>query len=687
MRISVDWLKTFVDVDLPVDKLIDALNSIGLVVDEWEEQGDDVVLDIETYANRPDTLGHLGVARELAAILGLPLKEQSWPLIELEEETSDLVDVQIWDEDLCPRYCGMIVKDIRVEASPEWLTKKIKAMGLNPVNNVVDVTNYVLFSTAHPIHAFYLAKIKGRKIIIRKARDGEILKSLEGMDVPLSPEMLVIADEKEPVALAGVIGGEESAVTERTRDVFIESAYFDPLSVRMTGKKAGIQTDASYRFEREADISFPPKAALMAASLLTKMGGKAARGLTDVFPKQRKQKAVVLRNHRVSKLLGVEIEAGFIEEILSNLGFQLSVQQQGVWQVKVPYFRIDIVREADLIEEIARFYGYEKIPAQIPPLRLLEPVSDRNKEKTDKVRSLLMHQGYDEVLNFSFMDVERESVFRSPGGSVEIRNPVSSRAALLRTSLLDSLLENVAWNRNRGAEGAHIFEIGKIYFWDKDESTKEQLRLGLAMTGSVGESHWREEKSPADFFRLKGTCEALLSHLRYSPLSFREEDHPHYREGQTLAIFVKGECIGHLGLISKEILESYGLEHPVWGAELNLNLLFQKQIRPFQYVPVSRYPSINRDISFLADRGIAFQEVKEEIERLKIPYVDSFDLSDRFSGASLPKGKESLTFRFVFRHPRRTMKAEEADTHQKKIIDALEARFNFKLREGGEIDK
>ncbi|MEE9390383.1 MAG: phenylalanine--tRNA ligase subunit beta, partial [Candidatus Aminicenantaceae bacterium] len=368
MEISLNWIKDYVKVNVSLPKLIDKLNMIGLMVESWEETEDDIILDIETYANRPDTLGHLGIARELAAGFGLPLKEMEWPLTETEQKTSDIVDIQIWDEDLCPRYCGIVVRDIQVGASPEWLRKRIEAMGSKSVNNVVDVTNYVLFSTAHPIHAFDLAKLAGGKVIIRKAKAGEILKSLEGEDIKLSPEMLVIADKEKPVALAGVIGGEESAVGEATRDVFIESAYFDPVSVRKTGKKTAIQTDASYRFERGADVSFPPHAALMAASLLTRFGGKSTKGIIDVYPKPGKNKTIVLRHNRISKLLGLDIDEDFTFRTLSSLGFQAENQQQGVWQVKIPFFRIDIEREVDLIEEVARFYGYDKIPTDIPPL-------------------------------------------------------------------------------------------------------------------------------------------------------------------------------------------------------------------------------------------------------------------------------------------------------------------------------
>jgi len=287
MRISLDWLKDFVDVNLPLAKLIEKLDMIGLMVEEWKEESSDIILDIETYANRPDTLGHLGVAREIAAALGSKLKQQQWPLTEIEEETSELCDVQIWNPDLCPRYSGLVVKEVKVGPSPEWLRKRIESMGLKPINNVVDVTNYVLFSTSHPIHAFDLGKLAGRKIIIRRAKEGESIKTLEEEDVSLLPDMLVIADEERPVAIAGVIGGLESSVQEETQDIFIESACFNPVSVRKTSKTTGISTDASYRFERGADVSFPPQAALMAASLMTQFGGKVSKSIRNLSKRER----------------------------------------------------------------------------------------------------------------------------------------------------------------------------------------------------------------------------------------------------------------------------------------------------------------------------------------------------------------------------------------------------------------
>jgi phenylalanyl-tRNA synthetase beta chain len=544
----------------------------------------------------------------------------------------------------------------------------------------------VLFSTAQPIHAFDLAKISGRKIIIRRAKQGEKLLSLEAKDVDLTPEMLVIADEEKPVALAGVIGGEYTAVSESTRNVFIESAYFDPVSVRKTSKATGIQTDAAYRFERGADISFSPEAARMAASLLSQFGGKICKGIVDVYPKPRKIKTIMLRDHRVNSLLGVKIDNNFIERILKHLGFQLDQKQPGIWRVKIPPFRIDIEREADLVEEIARFYGYEKIPIQLPPLRTLEPILDPKREKIKTLRQLLFHYGYDEVVNFSFMDPEKEEKFTPDLKPVQIRNPISTKAAYLRTTLLGGLLENVVWNTNRGAEGVHIFEIGNAFHFDND-SYKEHLMLSVVMTGLVGERHWKEKGKEASFFHLKGTCEALMTQLRYGSFSFQVENHPHFKEGGSLALHFKGEEIGFLGAINQNITDAYLLKEDIWAAEINLSYLFEKQAQAFKYSAVVKYPSVNRDVSFIGDKNVSFEEIREVVEKLQLPYLEKFYLYDRFSGSSIPEGNVSLSFRFIFRRPERTLQADEVDALLEKIIGTLGARFHFQLREGGKIDK
>lgn len=683
MRISFEWLKDFIQLDLSSTEVIDKLNSIGMLIESWEEKDNDIILELETYANRPDTLGHLGVARELATALGVQIQEQHWPLVETEENISDSFDIQIWDEDLCPRYCGMIVKGVSVGPSPEWLARRIKAMGLNPVNNVVDVTNYVLYSTAQPIHAFDLKKLRGNKIIVRRAKKGETLVSLEDKELVLSSEMLVIADEKKPVALAGVIGGKESSVTENTKDILIESAYFNPLSIRKTWKALGVQTDASYRFERGTDISFPPKAALMAASLLTQMKGKALTGIMDVFPKPRKLRTVVLRQHRITELLGVEVEADFIANMLTSLEFRVEEQQQGIWRVQVPPFRVDIEREADLIEEIARFYGYENIPAELPAWMTDEPGIDPRRSLEERLRQSMFQEGFDEVVNYSFTDSKKTAVFKTGLDTIEIRNPISSRAALLRTTLMGGLLENIAWNKNRGAEGVHIFEVGNIYFW-KDQKCKEQLSLAFVTFGVLGLPQWQSDGERVDFFRLKGTCENLLVRLGFRDFSFRMDEHPYFAAAQALSLSVRGKQIGWLGLVRPEVLDAFDLKEAIWACEMNLDELFAMQPKSFVYTPVNRFPQVARDISFLVDHHVSYQEIREVIQKLDMLNVQSVILYDRYSGKSIPKNKVSLSLRFIFQHPQRTLLAEEVDIFLEKIIKALKTSFKLQLREGGE---
>jgi phenylalanyl-tRNA synthetase beta chain len=684
MKISLDWIKDYLDFAVPLPELVAKLSMIGLVVDSWEEKDGDTVLEVETYSNRPDTLGHLGVAREISAALGLPLREPSWTYTEMGQETAELTSVEVLDEDLCPRYCGLLVKGVKVGPSPEPLRKRVEAMGLKPINNVVDATNIILFGTAQPIHAFDFSKVAGSRIVVRRAKKGERLRTLDGMDRELGPEMLVIADEEKPVAVAGVMGGEYSGISEATTDVFIESANFDPASIRKTAKALGLQTDASYRYERGADIALCPLAARLAAALIAQSGGKVSREVIDIYPKPRKKKEVLLRLQRVSALLGAEIGEELVLKTLAVLGFELSPLQGQSWLVKVPFFRVDVERETDLIEEIARFYGYDRIPSTLPPLKVIERFVETD-DRVEKMRGLLFHHGFDEVLNQAFADPDKENLLGTGRKPVEIRNPVSSKASLLRTTLLGGLLENIAWNLNRGREGVHVFEWGSLYYW-REEEKLEPMSLALAGTGSLGEASWHSRKTETDFFHIKGTCEALMSLLRYEPWVFQSSEHPVFEKGSVLALSYKGAQVGCLGSVKRTLLDAYSLKKAVYAAELSLEALFAKQPRPFQYSPVPRFPGISRDLSFVVNRKVSYEAIKDELERMSLPYLESYELVDRFTGASLPKDHVSLSIRLVFRHPGSTLLAGDADKLEQQILANLKAAFNVRSRREGEID-
>jgi phenylalanyl-tRNA synthetase beta chain len=682
MKISQDWIKDYVDAGLSPGDLADRLTMIGLVPETVEERDGDVLLDLETYANRPDTLGHLGVAREIAALLGKPLLVPDWPLTELPEATADVADVQITAEALCPRYCGLVVRGVPVGPSPDWLRRRIEAMGLKPVNNVVDVSNYVLFATAQPIHTFDLGRIGGGRIVVRKAKRGETLVDLDGRTLALAADMLVIADESRPVALAGVIGGQASGITASTRDVFIESAHFDPLSIRRTAKKLGISTDASYRFERGSDVAFAPEAALMAASLLCRMGGKATRGLIDRYPRPPKPVTVRLRLRRVAELLGVDVPEDFVAGLLERLGFRADTAHRGAWRVQVPTFRVDISCEADLVEEIARFYGYDRIPSALTPVDSFSPCANPKRERPARVRETLLGQGFDEVINWSFADPERETAARSGRAPIPVRNPISVRASVMRTTLLPGLLENAAWNLNRGLEGVHVFELGHVYYWEAEDKHSEDLHLGLLSTGLVPGTGWTAAAAETDFFVLKGALEALFEALRFEPVAFEERDHAYFEPGRALAVLYKGQEVGRLGALRRDFAAISSVERTVYAAEVDLAALFEKTPRPFLYAPVPKHPGVTRDLSFLLDRGVAYGDVVRVLARLNQPLLEGFELRDRFSGPSVPADKVSLTLRFRYRHPQRTLVADEVDRVEQEIVGQLRSALAIQLREG-----
>lgn len=681
MKISLDWIREYVAVDLPRQELVDRLTMAGWVPETVEEKDGDLILDLETYANRPDSLGHLGVAREIGAMLGQPLLERDWPVAELEETTAEIADVQITAEALCPRYCGLVVRGVPVGPSPEWMRRRLEAMGLKPINNVVDVSNYVLFATAQPIHTFDFGRIGGGRIVVRKAKRGETLVDLDGRTLALTADMLVIADESRPVALAGVIGGQASGITASTRDVFIESANFDPVSIRKTAKKLGLSTDASYRFERGADIGFAPQAVRMAASLLTQMGGRASRGVIDRYPRPLKPRTVRLRLRRVAELLGVDVPEAFVADLLARLGFRADTSHRSAWRVEVPTFRVDVSREADLVEEIARFYGYDRIPSVVTPVDSFDATVDRKRMRLARLRRTLLGQGLDEVINWSFADPEREAAAGSGRTPIPIQNPISNRASIMRTTLLPGLLENAAWNLNRGLEGVHVFETGRVYYWE-EEKHREDLHLGLLATGLRPGAGWDTPAAETDFFVLKGALEALFEALRFEPVAFEEKDHGSFEPGRALAVLYKGQEVGRLGTLRRDFAAISSVERTVYAAEVDLTALFEKTPRPFQYAPVPKLPGVTRDLSFLLDSGVAYGEVVRVLARLNQPLLEGFELRDRFSGPSVPAGKVSLTVRFRYRHPQRTLVADEVDRVEQEIVGHLRSALNIQLREG-----
>ena len=683
MKISLDWLREYVAVDLPRQEILDKLTMIGLVADTTEERDGDLVLDLETYANRPDTLGHLGVAREMAALLGLPLIEKDWPLAELPEATTDIADVQIVAEALCPRYCGIVVRNVPVGPSPEWLTRRIEAMGLRPVNNVVDVSNYVLFATAQPIHTFDFGRIGGGRIVVRKAKRGETLVDLDGRTLALAADMLVIADESRPVALAGVIGGQASGITESTRDVFIESANFDPVGIRKTAKALGLSTDASYRFERGADIGFAPQAALMAASLLTRMGGRASRGLIDRYPRPPKATTVRLRLRRIAELLGVEVP-----ETLRRRGPRAArVPRRGRAEGPLAGGSAHVPR--------GRLEGSGPRRGDRPVLRLRpHPLGGHARRLVRPGRQPEAGAPGPDPRDPGRPGPRRghQLELRRPGeGSGGRRaggrpsrsrtpSPTGPRSCARPSSPASS--RTPPGTSTGELEGVHIFELGNVYYWGDDEKHREDLHLGLLSTGLLPGAGFAAPAAATDFYVLKGAVEAALEALRFDPAGFEERDHPSYEPGRALAVLYRGQEVGRLGLLRRDLAASASVDGPVYAAEIDLSALFEKTPRAFEYVPVPKLPGVVRDLSFLMDRSVSYGEIARVLGRLDQPLLEGFELVDRFSGAPLPADKVSLTIRLRFRHPQRTLVAGEVDRAEQEIVGHLRSALAIQLREG-----
>src|SRR5688500_2238077 len=448
MKISLNWLKEFVDIPVPADVLGHKVTNVGLAVELQEDNGDDTIFELDITTNRPDCLSHLGVAREVAAIFGSTLQSPTYSVNESGTPAAQIFSVQIDDGTLCGRYCGRVIAGVRIGPSPQWLKSRLETLGVRPINNVADITNYVMLELGHPMHAFDADKLEGRRIVVRSAVAGETLRTLDAVERELNPSILVIADSRRPVALAGIMGGEETEISAHTVNVFLESAYFQPKSIRKTARVLGMSTEASYRFERGADSEMASKACDRAAALIAEIaGGTVHQGILDVFPGRNPAIGCTLRRDRIPAFLGAAVDDAIVERIFGRLGFKYT-RQRGGWSVEVPSFRVDVFDEEDLLEEIARHHGYDKFPFALPPARSAG-ASLPSETRLRALRQVLMSTGYSEIYTYSFSDEAEERLFYPDIEPVRLSNAMSEEAAILRTSLVPSMLRAVQRNLNR----------------------------------------------------------------------------------------------------------------------------------------------------------------------------------------------------------------------------------------------
>jgi phenylalanyl-tRNA synthetase beta chain len=717
--VLVSWLRDLVEVPVAIPELASALHLTGFELAAIEPVpapingprgltgGDDAVIDLEITANRPDCLSVLGIAREVSTMYDTPLRDEfpepsggaavSACGLGNAAHASAAAGVRVTIEEpaLCPRYAAAVVTNVALGPSPAWLAARLAAAGIRSINNIVDITNYVLIETGHPLHAFDLEKLAGAELRVRRARAGEKIKTLDGQDRALTEDVLVIADGQRPQAIAGVMGGGESEVSAGTRTIVLESAYFQPASVRRTSKRLALSTEASYRFERGADPDMPARALARATSLIQELGlGQVQPEWIDARVAPRQPVEIDLRHEYVARMLGFVVPAERITQILTHLGFTLASgtdphSRADVWRVGVPSWRGDVTREIDLVEEIARHFGYDRIPTTFPALTVMPPKPDARLQRDRAVRQWLLSAGFKESVTFTFIERGAAALFADESTFVSITNPLSENFAVLRPSLLPGLVDSVAHNRRREQRDIRLFETANRF----SRADGERRAVACAWTGHAAPPHWSGSGRVADVFDTTGVvsqlCTALGLQVTFVPAT-RSYLAPscaaaiHVSPVRRAANGAPARAIGIVGQLASAVADARGLpaHEAVFVAELDLDAVLDWTDLGFdvRVAPLARHPSMVRDLSILVNADLLAGAVRDTIRAAAPTTLDSVAEFDRYQGKGIPDGQCSLSLRLTFRAPDRTLTDAEVQQAMDAIIAALAATHGAVLR-------
>jgi len=687
MYTSYKWLQELTGTKSTAQQLQERLTMVGLAVDAVESNTSDSVLDVEVPSNRPDCLSHIGIAREITASESgqLRLPEITTPKTEGRAEES--ASVEIKDPDLCPRYAARLVRGVKIGPSPDWLVKRLEAIGQRPINNVADITNYVLHEVGQPLHAFDFAHLRDKKIIVRRAMAGEKLKTLDGVDRELKPDMLVIADAERPVALAGIMGGEESEISSTTTDVLIESAYFDPNSVRLTARALVMDTEASRRFERGADCEGVLRAQDRCVQLICEIaGGVATENAIDVYPNPVVPRVITVRTKRVEDLTSLKVETRDVDRILTGLGFEKKNESDDALTFAVPSWRVDVEQEEDLVEEVARHTGYQYIKSELPPSNMSGEYQP-TEVKQRLLRRTLNDFGYDEAINFSFIH-KQEGIDLIPvfaarqGEDVEVSNPIIEGAAFMRPTLISGLLDSLKHNLNHGIRDVRLFEIGRVFGGSHGgDLPEERLALAMIATGGATDENVAQAPRELDLFDLKGAFEAALDSMNISPLTFKNSSAAHLRMGQAGEILLSdGTAIGTFGRLAENVASSYKFRQPVYVLEMDLSALFAVPEKTVQYSRLPKYPSVVRDLTLLVSRDVTFAALTKAVNDQNVADCRNVNLVGTYDGPNIPPGKRSITLRIEYRSDDRTLRDDEVEDRHAALTSSLLGEFDAEQR-------
>ncbi len=674
MKLSSQWVRDFVDAPVDNWRLAEDLTSVGMGVEGIVGQGDKAVFEMEITTNRPDAMNHYGIAREASAIYDLPLKPIEPKLPKRSSEAQFPVTIE--HPEGCARFTAQILRNVNIRPSPTKVAERLALLDQRPINNAVDATNYTLWEMGKPTHVFDLDLLEGGSIIVRRARDGEKLKTLDGVDRKLSSEDLVVADAVKPVGLAGTMGGFDTMITDKTRNILIESAWWDPITVRKMSRRHGLHTDASHRFERGADFESTILSCNRVAELILQSGGGELVGEPiDVIARHVDQAPVALRLSEVRRILGPGLHPSQIVGILRRLGFDVlpEREEEHEFTVRIPSWRLDVEREIDLIEEIARLYGYDKFPNTLPSFAgsVIElPDSSKNR----KVRSALLALGYNEGVSLSFISHEDAEHF-SAVPVIEVENPLSEEASVMRTSLVPGMLGMLAYNLNRGNDSVRLFELANL-FQAAGQGVIEVKRVCMGATGSAWPPNVHQASRPLSFFDLKGDIETMLHAFQHRALCWDGQTAEYYYPGRSARAVMDGEVVAQFGQLHPESAAKRKLRQDVWIAELYLDVLYKHGLRELHYEPIPRYPAVERDFSFVFADSISFEQIQRAVVSLGLAELRSFVPVEIFRGGStlfVTTGHYSILLRATFQSNERTLREDEVAQWSAQVIRALES--------------
>ncbi|MEN6463620.1 MAG: phenylalanine--tRNA ligase subunit beta [Syntrophaceae bacterium] len=648
----------------------------------------DFVLDVGVTPNRSDCLSVIGMAREVAALTGKKLRYPEISFTETAENINQVTSVKIIDPELCPRYTARIIRNIKISQSPLWMRQRLEASGLRSINNAVDVTNFVMLELGQPLHAFDFRYLEEGRIVVRKSGEGEEFVSLDGKTRTLSANTLMICDGRKPVAVAGIMGGLNSEVQDDTGTVLLESAYFDPSSIRRSSKQLGMSTDAAFRFERGIDPEGVVRALNRAAQLLAETaGGMVSKNYIDEYPRKILSPAnIPLRHHRVKEILGIPVDLFDIKKILQELEMQVRDGEKGDLYVTPPTFRTDIYREIDLIEEIARIHGYGNIPETQPHISEKPETHDLKKIVEEKVRTIFLGNGYTEVINFSFTSPQSADILNfgpeSEGRKfVKIINPLTEDQSVMRTNLVYGLLGAMKRNVFSGSEDLKIFEQGKVFIArGADELPLEKSRLAALVSGSRYSDFWRAAES-SDFYDIKGILEGILESLKITDVSFKAaSDIPYLHPGRAAEVVIKGQVAGFIGDFHPDVLEKMDLKKKAAVFEIDAESIGSAFSEDIQYYGMPRYPAVTRDVAFIlgndieAEKAIAAADVQHQ------DLLDKIEVFDIYTGKNIPEGSKSLALRFTYRSAEKTLTDDEVNKVHGAVVRAIMDATSAKIR-------